>query len=121
MIFGTYIFLFLVFFHILPVPSVRSLASFTKYIDFLSTLFNTKYKIQTLVQLFKNAKMYCFEMQIFCLIYYILIIAFLSQFMTKHICITIIFNNPIKASFSNKKNPVTIQIRTTQFVSIFHF
>ena len=35
-------------------------------------------------------------------------------------CMPISFNNPIKASFSNKKYPDTIQTRTSQIVnSIF--
>ena len=46
-------------------------------------------------------------------------------FILKHICnaiqagVPITLNNPSKASFSNKKYPITIQTRPTQIVKVY--
>ena len=43
----------------------------------------------------------------------------LSTEYKKTICIPISFNNPLKACFSNKKYPITIQTRQTQIVKAY--
>ena len=35
----------------------------------------------------------------------------MGENVVKYICVTITFNHPLKASFSNKKYPITIQTR----------
>ena len=42
-----------------------------------------------------------------------------SMYIANTICIPITFNYPLKASFSNKKYPVTIQTQPTQIVKVY--